>query len=42
MGALAHRNVLNTIRNPMLLKAKIFQTIFMALFVGGIYFYIGK
>lgn len=41
MGALVNRSVLNTIRNPMLLKSKLFQSIFMALFVGGIYFDIG-
>jgi len=37
-GALMHRNVLNTTRNPMLLKSKILQSIFLSLFVGGIYF----
>jgi len=42
MGALTHRSVVNTIRNPMLFKAKILQSIFMALFVGGLYFNIGK
>jgi hypothetical protein len=39
--ALLYRNVLNAIRNPMLLKSKIFQGIFIALFVGGMYFDIG-
>jgi hypothetical protein len=28
----------NTTRNPLLLRAKLFQTIFTALFVGGVYF----
>lgn len=41
LSALTHRSVLNTIRNPMLMKSKVFQSIFMALFVGGIYFDIG-
>lgn len=41
-GALIHRNLLNTARNPMLLRSKVFQTIFLSLFVGGIYFDIGK
>lgn len=41
LGALTYRSVLNTIRNPMLLKAKVFQSIFMALLVGGIFFDIG-
>jgi ABC-type multidrug transport system permease subunit len=40
-SALTHRNILNTIRNPMLFQAKIFQSIFMALFVGGLFFDIG-
>ena len=35
------RNVKNTIRNPMLLKSKLFQGIFLALFTGGMYFNIG-
>jgi hypothetical protein len=37
-AALIHRNFLNTTRNPMLLKSKVFQTMFLSLFVGGIYF----
>jgi hypothetical protein len=37
-GALIHRNFLNTTRNPMLLRSKVFQTIFLSIFVGGIYF----
>lgn len=41
MGALIHRSTINTIRNPMLLKSKIFQSIFMALFVGGLFFNAG-
>lgn len=41
MSALLHRSTINTIRNPMLFRAKIFQSIFMALFVGGLFFDIG-
>jgi hypothetical protein len=41
MSALVHRNILNTIRNPMLIKSKIFQGMFLALFIGGIFFDIG-
>ncbi len=41
LSALTHRSVLGTIRNPMLLKSKISQSIFMALFVGGLFFDIG-
>lgn len=38
MEALVHRSTINTIRNPMLLRAKVFQSIFMALIIGGIFF----
>lgn len=41
MGALVKRNFLNSIRNPMLIRSKIFQGIFMGLFVGGLFFDIG-
>lgn len=41
LGALTHRSILNTFRNPMLMKSKFFQSIFMALFVGGLFFDIG-
>ena len=39
--ALAHRNVLNTVRNPLLLKSKLFQGIFLSLFAGGLFFQAG-
>lgn len=42
MGALVHRSTINTIRNPMLLRAKVFQSIFMALIIGGIFFDAGN
>lgn len=42
MSALIHRNTINSIRNPMLLKAKFIQGIFMSLFIGGIFWMIGK
>ena len=42
MGALIWRSLVNTYRNPMLIQAKVFQAIFMALFMGGIFFYIGN
>jgi hypothetical protein len=42
MSALLYRNILNTIRNPMLLKSKIFQGIFLALYTGGIFYNIGN
>lgn len=41
LSALTHRSVLNTLRNPMLLRSKFFQSIFMALYVGGLFFDIG-
>ncbi len=36
------RNFKNMMRNPMLLKSKLLQGIFIALFVGGMYFNMGK
>lgn len=41
MGALVQRSTINTLRNPMLFKAKVLQSIFMALFIGGLFFDIG-
>lgn len=41
MSALVHRNVINTIRNPILLKSKIIQGLFLAVYSGGIFFDIG-
>ena len=42
LSALTQRNFLNLIRNPMLLRSKVVQGIFIALFVGGIFFGIGN
>jgi hypothetical protein len=42
MSALIRRNTINSVRNPMLLKAKFIQGIFMSLFIGGIFLMIGK
>eukprot|EP00919_Chromeraceae_sp_WS-2016_P042423 GHVR01100961.1.p1 GENE.GHVR01100961.1~~GHVR01100961.1.p1 ORF type:complete len:215 (+),score=-10.72 GHVR01100961.1:2625-3269(+) len=39
-GALVYRSFLNTIRNPLIVKSRIFQTIILSLFVGGLYFQI--
>jgi len=41
MVALIFRSLINTLRNPILLRSKILQSIFMALFVGGLFFDIG-
>ena len=41
MKALVKRAFINTIRNPMLIKSKVFQGIFLALFIGGLFFDIG-
>lgn len=41
MSALVHRAFLNTVRNPMLVRSKIIQGIFMSLFIGGLFFDIG-
>lgn len=35
---LIHRDFINIVRNPLLIKARIFQTLFMAVFAGGIFF----
>ena len=32
------KDVINVLRNPLILQAKVFQSIFMGLFVGGVYF----
>jgi len=42
LGALTQRSLLNTMRNPLLIRAKFFQALFMALFIGGLYFNAGK
>ncbi len=36
-----YRNLCNMIRNPKILRSKVFQTIFIGLFVGGLFFDIG-
>jgi hypothetical protein len=41
MGALIRRAFLNTIRNPMLIRSKVIQGMFMGLFIGGLFFDIG-
>jgi hypothetical protein len=41
LKALTKRAFTNTVRNPMLIKSKVFQGIFMALFIGGLFFDIG-
>ena len=33
------KDALNTLRNPMLLKLRIMSTIFMSLYVSGLYYY---
>jgi len=38
MGVLISKDVLNTIRNPMLLKSRIFSTIFVSIFTSGVYY----
>ena len=38
LGAVLKRDVINTIKNPLVIKARIIQTIFLGLFVGGVYF----
>lgn len=42
LAVLLKRDVLNTLRNPLLAKARIFQIIFMAIFTGGLYFNVGN
>lgn len=32
------RDILNTVRNPMLLKSRIFATIFLAIFTSGVFY----
>jgi hypothetical protein len=36
-----YRNLLTTVRNPILVKSRFLQTIFLSLYVGGIYWNIG-
>lgn len=42
LGALLYRSILNTIRNPMMIRAKFIQLMLMALYIGGIFFNAGK
>ncbi len=37
-GALVKRDFINTIRNPMIIKSRIIQSIFMGIYTGGLYF----
>ncbi len=39
---LLKRDLINTVRNPMILKSRIFQSIFLAIYTGGLYFNAGK
>jgi hypothetical protein len=39
---LIYRDYINILRNPLLVKARFFQTIFMSLFGGGVFFAITK
>jgi len=41
MSALVKRAFFNTVRNPMLMRSKVIQGIFMGLFIGGLFFDIG-
>ena len=38
LGAILKKDLTNTYRNPLVVKGRIFQTIFVALLVGGLYF----
>lgn len=38
LGVLVRRDILNTVRNPMLLKTRIISTIFIAIYTSGLYF----
>lgn len=41
LGAIIKRDFLNTARNPMVVKSRIFSSIILGLFVGGVYWKIG-
>lgn len=41
-GALLKRNFMNTVRNPLLMKAKVLQGVFLSLLAGGLFFDAGK
>lgn len=37
-GQLIKRDVINIVRNPMLVRARVMQTIILGIFIGGLYF----
>jgi len=39
---LLKRDILNNVRNPLLVRARIIQIAFMAIFTGGLYFSAGR
>lgn len=41
-SALLYRDFINIVRNPLLVKARFFQTIFMAVYAGGLFFGVGR
>jgi ABC-type multidrug transport system permease subunit len=41
-GELLRRDVINIFRNPMIFKSRVFQSIFLAVYIGGLYFNAGK
>lgn len=42
LKVLLERDYLNTLRNPLVMKVRIIQLIFMAVFTGGLYFDAGR
>ena len=41
LGAIVKRDFLNTVRNPMVVKSRLFSSIVMGLFVGGVFWQMG-
>jgi len=41
-GTLLKRDWVNAVRNPLIIKSRVFQTIFLAIYTGGLFFYHGK
>lgn len=41
LGAIMKRDLLNTVRNPMVVKSRILSSIILGLFVGGVFWKIG-
>ena len=41
LGAIVWRDLLNTVRNPMVVKSRVFSSIIMGLFVGGVFWQMG-